>query len=113
MPASLKIARLPGDRYGLVAPHEGLTELIGAATTLVARAFKSTVGDGLKLVRDMPKRENMVSGRPPARHVGRRHCMFAIGAGSRLVAIGAGSDDEVGEGAKEEVGVYAARYRAS
>jgi hypothetical protein len=82
---------------------------IAAAT----RASVTIMSDELKLIVRIQipgpaRRDLWVLVEFPARHaVGRRNRMFAVGARSGLVAVRAGSDNDVGDGAEEEVGVDA------
>ena len=84
-----------------------------AGVAAATRASITIVSDELKSIvrRQIPgpaRRDLWVLVEFPARHaVGWRNRMFAVGARSGLVAVRAGSDNDVGDGAEEEVGVDA------
>jgi hypothetical protein len=114
VPAGLEVARLSRCSFGLRAGHEGLVELLIGAIVASMRSFSPAISDGLELVGSRtPEWEGVVPKPLPARHVGQRHGMLAIGARSRYVTVAARLKYHVGKGAEEEVGMDAARVCAS
>jgi len=107
--AGLELARLSLGSVDSRSCHEGLVNFLTAVTVVAVRAFTSAISDGLELIGNMTmKLKILVPGSPPARYVGRRHCVPAVRARSGLGALGAGSDYDVGEDAEEQVGMDAA-----
>jgi hypothetical protein len=113
--AGLELARLSrSSLFALEVCHERLVGLMIAANVASMRGYSPTISIGLELVRNiLPERKTLIPGSPPAWYVRWRHCILAIGARSRLAAVGAGSDHDVRESAKKQVGVYAAGVRGS
>jgi hypothetical protein len=83
--------------------------LVAVASVVAMRMFESTIIDEFELIASRtPERDILVFVEFPARHVVEwRDCVLAIGARSGLVAVGAGSDYDIGNRAEEQVSVYA------
>jgi hypothetical protein len=116
--AGLELARLSLGSICLRGCHEGLVDFLAAVIVVAVRAFESTMIDGLELIRNRTRNRtigcgSVVPGSPPARYVGRRHWVHAVGARSGLGAVGAGSDHDVGKDAEEQIGMDAAKARGS
>jgi hypothetical protein len=97
VPTGLELARLSRSLFGLKACHERLVKLVVAMVVVAMRAFSPAISIELEMVREgLLECETLISGIPPAWHVGWRHCILAVGARSRLAAMGAGSGKDIG-----------------
>jgi hypothetical protein len=91
--------------------------IAGAGVAAASRASMTVMSDELELIvrrqtPDAVRRDLRISVEFPARHaVGRQNRVLAVGARSGLVAVRAGPDHDVGDGAEEEVGVDATGRR--